>query len=55
VAKQPAIAGLLSEHVLSEDTIVFSNAITSSDELASAWRLPLRNTWLSKYLVHQDK
>lgn len=54
VVKQPAVADLLASHVLNENTIVFNNAISSSDELSSVWRLPLRSTWLSKYLVRQN-
>lgn len=55
VVKQSAVPGLLDAHALNENTIVFNNVISSSHELDSAWRLPLRSTWLSKYLVRQDQ
>lgn len=55
VVKQSAVPGLLEAHVLNENTVVFNNVISSSDELDSSWRLPLRSTWLSRYLVQQDR
>lgn len=54
VVKQSAVPGLLDSHILNENTIVFNNVVTMADELESAWRLPLRSTWLSRYLVKQD-
>ncbi len=51
VIKQSAIPGLLDTQVLTEQTIVFNNTISTSQELLSGWRIPLNRSWLQKYLV----
>jgi len=50
VAKQSEISALLSADTLNENTIVFDNTISHSADLAT-WKRPLKETYLSKYLV----
>ncbi len=51
VAKQSEIAVLLSTDTLNENTIVFDNTISHSADLATNWKRPLKETYLSKYLA----
>ena len=51
VVKTSEIPGLLSEGEISGDTLVFDNTISQSADLAKNWKRPLKNTYLSKYLV----
>ncbi len=51
VVKQSQIKELLISNSISENTLVFDNTITSSLELESAWKKPLKETYLSKYLI----
>lgn len=41
---------LFERGVLTASTITFNNAITSKAEWEQAWRVPVRNSWLSRYL-----
>ena len=50
VVKQSEIAGLLNNGTLNENTFVFDNTISQSQELAH-WKRPLKETYLSKYLI----
>lgn len=50
VVHSSKIKELLSSKVINENTPVFDTVITSSEEL-KAWKKPLRETWLSKYLT----
>lgn len=43
------IPSLVENGVLTEDTIVFDNSLAQSDDL-SRWELPLKQTWLKRYL-----
>ncbi len=43
------IKDLLTENQISEDTIIYNTSLSNSSELMG-WELPLKNTWLSKYL-----
>lgn len=51
VVKTAEIAGLLNEGALNENTLVFDNTISQSADLASNWKKPLKETYLSRYLV----
>lgn len=51
VVKTSAIAGLLNDGSMTENTLVFDNAITTSTELETNWKKPLKDTYLSKYLI----
>lgn len=53
ITKQSHISELLSKKVLDENTIIFNNTITKSSELKDNWKLPLKQTWLSKYLIQK--
>ncbi|MGZ3884234.1 MAG: hypothetical protein ACXVP0_05070 [Bacteroidia bacterium] len=44
------IPELLKEQLINADTLVFDNTISSSAQLA-AWKKPLKDTWLSRYLT----
>jgi hypothetical protein len=44
------IASLYAEHVLTDDTIVFDNTITTDDELASEWKKPLKESGYYNFL-----
>jgi len=50
VVKQNQIADLLTSNLINEQTIIYNNTITNSVELTTKWKLPLHQTWLSKYL-----
>lgn len=50
VVHQSKIKELLSAHLISKDTLIFDNTITSSNDLSSSWKVPLSQTWLSKHL-----
>lgn len=51
VVKTAEIAGLLNEGALNENTLIFDNTISQSADLASNWKKPLKETYLSRYLV----
>ena len=50
VVKQSQIADLLASGAINEQTIIYNNTITNSTELDTNWKVPLHQTWLSKYL-----
>lgn len=50
VAHVSQVKELLEKHIISENTIVYNTAIATEPELRD-WEQPLKNTWLSKYLV----
>jgi hypothetical protein len=43
------IKELLSQHIISENTIILNTSIANDLELAT-WEQPLKDTWLAKYL-----
>ncbi len=51
VVKTAEIAGLLHDGSINEHTLVFDNTISQSAELATDWKKPLKETYLSRYLV----
>jgi hypothetical protein len=51
VVKTSEIAGLLTDGTINENTLVFDNTIAQSTDLATNWKKPLKDTYLSKYLV----
>lgn len=51
VVKTAEIAGLLNEGALNENTLIFDNTISQSTDLVSNWKKPLKETYLSRYLV----
>jgi len=50
VVHSSKVKDLLEQHIISENTIVYNTAAATKTELNS-WEQPLKNTWLSKYLV----
>jgi hypothetical protein len=50
VVKSSQIKELLANNIISENTIVFDNTISQSSQLNTSWKLPLKETWLTKYL-----
>jgi hypothetical protein len=50
VVHSSKIKELLAQGIISENTIVYNTAAANEAEL-NAWEQPLKNTWLSKYLV----
>ncbi len=55
VVKSSQIKDLLSSHTITANTLVFDNTVTQSSDLDIKWKQPLHKTWLSKYLMSQDK
>lgn len=51
VAKTSEIAGLLNDGSINEHTLVFDNTISQSTDLSTNWKKPLKETYLSRYLV----
>jgi hypothetical protein len=51
VVKQSQLSELLASGLINEHTIVYNNTITNSIELTTNWRVPLIQTWLSKYIT----
>ena len=49
VALASEIKDLLKDGAINENTIVYDNAIASSSQW-NAWKKPLKDTWLNKYL-----
>ncbi len=43
------IKELLTQHQLTENTIVYNTSLANSSDLVK-WEQPLKNTWLNKYL-----
>ena len=41
---------LINEAVLTENTIVFDNLITTKEDLLNKWELPLKESWQKRYL-----
>lgn len=51
VVKASDIAGLLNDGSINEHTLVFDNTISQSTDLATNWKKPLKETYLSRYLI----
>jgi len=51
VVKTSEIAGLLNDGSINEHTLVFDNTISQSTDLTTNWKKPLKETYLSRYLV----
>lgn len=52
ITHQSKIKELLLAGEINKDTLIYDNTITSSNALASAWKVPLSQTWLSKYVTN---
>lgn len=50
VVKSTEIRKLLDSGKIDEETIVYNNTITDSIQLSEYWKIPLKNSWLNKYL-----
>lgn len=50
VVKSTEIRKLLDSGKIDEETIVYNNTITDSIQLSEHWKIPLKNSWLNKYL-----
>lgn len=44
------IKKMVSEGVITSDTEVFNNAVTSKEELKTSWQVSAENSWLKRYL-----
>jgi hypothetical protein len=51
VAKQSQISELLASNQINENTLIYNNTISQSSDLATNWKQPLHQTWLSKYIA----
>lgn len=49
VVHSSKIKELLSQHNISENTMVYNTSISNQEELSN-WEQPLKNTWLNKYI-----
>ncbi len=52
ITNQSKIKELLLAGEITKNTLIYNNTITSSNALASAWKVPLSQTWLSKYVIN---
>lgn len=52
ITHQSKIKELVLSGDITKDTLVYDNTITSSDALVSSWKVPLGQTWLSKYVIN---
>jgi hypothetical protein len=52
ITHQSKIKELVLSRDITKDTLVYDNTITSSDALVSSWKVPLGQTWLSKYVIN---
>ncbi len=52
ITSQSKIKELLLTGEITKNTLVYNNTITNSNELDSAWKVPLSQTWLSKYVTN---
>ena len=50
VVKQAIFKGLIAEGVISENTIVFNNLISSKEQFLNTWELPIKESWHKRYL-----
>lgn len=44
------LAGLIKDHVLSEDTYVFNNLVGTKEEFEAAWRTKIKNSWHKRFI-----
>lgn len=51
VIKSSQIPELLASNTINENTMVYNSTITHTSDLKTSWKLPLHQTWLSKYLL----
>lgn len=54
VVRTSEIAGLLNDGSINEHTLVFDNTISQSTDLTTNWKKPLKETYLSRYLVSNN-
>lgn len=52
ITHQSKIKDLVLSGEITKDTLIYDNTITNSNALASTWKVPLNQTWLSKYLTN---
>jgi hypothetical protein len=45
------ITQLLKDGIITENTIIFNTTISNESELKTAFEIPLKNSWLNKFLV----
>jgi len=50
VVKQAVFKGLIAEGMISENTIVFNNLISSKEQFLNTWELPIKESWHKRYL-----
>ena len=50
VSPQSKINELIKEGKVNAETFVYNNAINQSVDLENNWRIPLKNSWLAKYI-----
>lgn len=47
-ASRAELENLLATGEITEDTLVFDNTVTNSDELAARWIVPIKDSWHSR-------
>ena len=52
ITHQSKIKELLLAGEITKNTLIYDNTLTSSNELSSSWKVPLSQTWLSKYVTN---
>ena len=45
VASRPVFEELVKTGVITDDTIVYDNTLTSEDELSAKWAIPFKDSW----------
>lgn len=50
VVKSTDITNLLESGKIDEETIIYNNTVTDSIQLSEHWKIPLKRSWLNKYL-----
>lgn len=52
ITHQSKIKELLLAGEITKNTLIYDNTLTSSNDLSSSWKVPLSQTWLSKYVTN---
>lgn len=55
IADMSDFENLLENGIIDEDTIVFNNLVYTKQEMQSDWEIPLKKSWLKKYLISNSK
>lgn len=50
VVKQAVFKSLIADGLISENTIVFNNLISSKEQFLNTWEIPIKESWHKRYL-----